>query len=463
MRLPFLQRDGHGLYLTPYAVQWCTIRTTRRALMVRHTDREPVVDGHVEEALQKVLDRLPTRPKYVVANMARQHVRHRLLQGPALEEEEAVAAWLDAEAQKQIPTGWSAGAYRLRTTILAQTEACTRCIMGLASEGAVQARLKVLATAGLQPAGLVSADLALEQVAMLAPGFANSTTIVIGDYQAEGVALRYVGGHLEQFAVLDDEPWQVTEGAQTRGQLRLQAAKARWTEEGVREAGEDERICIVSEESKTSEALGPAAALALVHARGTWNVFDFLDEETAVQRRQAVDKDDARHTLFGISGLLILLVAGSIGGEVWLDRRHQAVRAQLRLMADQVQEIEAARIGLDQLEADVRQAEEMVQARTHVAHLLHAIGSCIPADVWLDDLQLDTHTSGDLLLTINGLAVAEDQVALYLDRLERISEVRSVRLVYTEVQSARRLYREADVSQGLTLTQFEIRMTTGGE
>lgn len=462
MRMPFLQQDGHGLFLTPEAVYWCTLRQSRTAFRVKHTDREAVGTGTVGEALGRLLDRMPVRPKWVVSNVLRDHLRHTLVQGPALEDPEAVTAWLKSEALKCIPPGRAPEDYVIRYLLLDQTGEHTRCLLALALREAVEAHIARLAAVGLTPLGLVSVDEALGYVATQEPGFAEGTALVLGRYAQETVALRYTRGILDTYEVIAHDAVPAADFGQ---ELRL-----RWAATSEGGGAKVDRVHLVAE-TATGEASpagfeaittvaphGPAAALALLQVNAERAALNFLDPEIVAQRRQVLEKAEALLAMLGTGGLVAILMAATLGAGLWLDATQAQTRQHLLLLADQVREIETARAAVQRLADDVAQAEQMVRARTQVAAVLRAVGAALPAEAWLDDLHIGTQSSGQLTLSLNGLALSENEVAQYLSRLERIPDVIHVRLVYAEAQLAQVLYRKADVPQGLTLTQFEISM-----
>ncbi len=472
MRVPFVHTDVVALLITPDQVCAYQLRRTPRSLHLRRVTQEEVdpTEG-VLPALIRLKVQLPSNSTFT-SHLDSLQVQHRVIEGPALEEEEAVEMWLARKTRTLLPPAQDPEDFVVRVKMLLQTDEGTQALIAVARREAVLARDKLLRDAELTPTSLCSIGTALEQVLALDPVFVEEEAVVLHLRPSEVVWLRYSGGRLLAFDGFDwrGEPLTLSENLRRRLAEEQESSVRRIYLVGPEAERIQQEIQIASwvgpplvavrvpveskDQAFSASEHVPGVAVALEASLAGDQAINFLAPDEARSRRQDVEKKEALLSILVLGAILLTLILIPMVAGVYLEQRTSAVEEQLLALSDEVGEIEHARLELKNLEASVQQAEGFVVERTQVASLLLAVAKQMPKHLWLDALNIEPGTP--IKVTINGVAFSELEVANYVSVLERLAESKNVRLVYSQAQRAGRLYRKSNVARERTLTQFEI-------
>ncbi len=481
MRIPFLQVDGTALVITREDVRCVVLRRSPRSLRVRHVDQEPIVDQDATSALERLKARMPKHAVVgpIASHLDRFQIRHAIVQGPALDDDEAVEVWLQREISQLLPLGQREADYIVRIRMLEQTEAGTRALIVLARKEAVVAREKIIQEAGLVPVGIGSLDVAIEHTLLVDSAFLEEEALVLYVTSSEVVWLRYSSGILQVFdrfervagvhrekEIISHLRDQLAEEAEAGAKVEriylvghdvdailLEARAAAWSGPSLTLAQVPARV---EDPAWSTPGIIPSVGLALTSCFSELDTVNFLPEDVVFARRQEAEKKDAMLSILTVGAVLVFLFLFSMMLGLYLEGKNDAADAQLLVLSDEVGEIERARRELKTLEGAVKQAEEFVLERTQVALLLRTVAEGMPEQLWLDALNVEP---GDPLeVTLNGVTFFEEDLAAYISALEGLAWTENVRLVYSQAQQAGRLYRKADVQADLTVTQFEIAL-----
>ena len=88
---------------------------------------------------------------------------------------------------------------------------------------------------------------------------------------------------------------------------------------------------------------------------------------------------------------------------------------------------------------------------------MERVGRAVPDGVWLEALTLETDAQKALRLTLEGGAYQEEDIALYLERLEQAPFSTTVQLLYAEAIQGRSRYRQAAAADR-PFTRFEVQL-----
>jgi Tfp pilus assembly protein PilN len=478
MKIPFLHQDTAGLYITEGELVWVALRCTRRRWRILQTEIEAIEDGDLRAALDRLKDRVSYQNVPLVTNLDAYHVRHFVLQGPALDDPETLQIWLQNEAVRRLPPGTDPERFVFRFRLLEQTEDLTRGLLVVASTKAVQERAKLLLDVGLNLTGLGSIHAAIDQVLALQHGFSDEATLILLHHRKDVVLFTYHNSILQTINQLEscaDSREAILQGIKTHlslpdpnvqtqekpNRLYIISPDAESLARMARDVklinGPIQEVRVISSISQPlSPAQVPAAAFAFKAFFSGMDTINFLDSEQAYTQRQIVEKHEAMQAVLSLGGLLMvmLLVVTLISG--YLDYEQAKTDEQLSLYAEQVAEIDQARSNLELLETSVRQAEHLVLERTGVAQILEAIGRATPEEVWLDALDFETTDVHEV--TLNGFSYYESGLNTFLTRLEQWPSARQVQLVVSETQQAGILFRKTNLRTDRSISQFEIRL-----
>ena len=475
MRVPFIHSTAAGLSITGTEVVW--VSGTRRGSRLRRLEEthEAVENGDVRAALARLVERVRPSDPYVATHLDPVHIRHVIVQGPALDDETGFEAWLEDEAVRRLPPGASPNDFAVRVQVLEQTEESTRCLLALVRREAVEQQRALLEAVGLEALGMGSSDMAFSAALWFNPAFAEGQSAVLLLRPADAVLMPYQDGLLQSMiplasgTAMTDALSLVEEVAMhmTPAPDRLfvvgteaaafiaQAREVRLFECPLHEEIVDPAFFV--DASTTSAGYAPAAALALQQLFSAREALNFLEPAEVSPRLQEIEKAEAVRALLmlgSILGALYLLVTFVT---VYLGGKQAAAEATLDTLAGEAAQIEETRRTVTRLEQDIAQAERLMVERTHVAGTLERIGQGVPDGLWLEALALQADASAEAHLTLTGVAYQEGDVAHYLDYLERTPFATRVRLLYAEAVGTLALYRQAKV-QDRPVTRFELQL-----
>lgn len=475
MRVPFIHSTAAGLAITDTEVVW--VSGTRRGSRLRQLEgtHEAVEDGDVRAALARLVERVRPPDPYVATHLDPVHIRHVIVQGPALDDEAGFDAWLEDEAVRRLPPGASPDNFAVRVQVLEQAEDSTRCLLALVRREAVEQQRALLEAVGLLPLGMGSIDVACSAALWLNPEFAEGQSAVLLLRPDEGVLLHYQDGLLQAIvslscgsattdalSLVEEVATHMTPTPDGLFVMGTEAAEfiAQARDAGLFECPLHEGIVgptLYGKESSMSASYAPATALALQQLFSAREALNFLEPEAVSEQLQEIEKHEAMRTVLmlgsvlGVLYLLVTLLA------VYLGEEQAAAEAALDKLAGQVAQVEEVHQAVTRLERDVAQAERLVVERTRIAGVMEGIGRGVPDSLWLEALALEADALDGAHLTLTGVAYQEGDVARYLEYLERTSFATSVRLLYAEAVRARALYRQVKV-RNRPLTRFEIQL-----
>lgn len=469
------------MYLTGTQVCWVQVRRLGGRLDRLQYAAEDVCNGDLRGALQRLVARIAPRDPYVVANLDALHVRAVVIQGPPFDDEEAQAAWVQGQAGRQLPPGTRLEDFVVRFRPTIATDERTVGLMLLARREAVEARAALVQEVGLVPVGIGCADTAVGDMLAFDAPFLEGRSAVLVVRAMEAVLLGYREGLLDSVVTLG---WGRDHAAALVEEVRVQLAG--WA--AGSEAGAPARLYVVgvagegvAEQARAARIAGgtvlevgtfkgyrnrdlplppshlPAAALAVSHLFPGLQPLSLMEGVKQQAWQSEVEKQAATRSVLGMGAVLAACLLLLVLLATWLDLRQSRTSEALLQLADRITEVEQARAALQQLEADVAQAERLVTERTNVAGLMAWIGRATPETLWFDALHLTTPPSGAARLTLYGAAFDEAPVAALLDSLEQAAFLENVRLVYAEQVPAQALYKQATVPQR-TLARFEISL-----
>jgi len=475
MRLPFVHSTTSGLYITDTGVVW--VSGTRLGSRWRRVEQayEAVEDGDLEAALVRLVEHLAPSIQYVISHLDPLHVRHVMVQGPALDDADSFEAWLEAEAQRHLPPRATLSNFAIRVQVLEQAEAYTRCLLVLASREAVEARVALLEAAGLRPLGIRSIDVASGEALRLHGAFAEGRSALLFLRPEDATLLHYREGVLQSLetlpfgvggmdvlsllqavsAYLAPMPDRLFVMGTTSAEVIAQAREADLFECAMLEGTLDLSPYMKAPPLGSDHI--PAAALVLPGHVAASEAINFLEPDAASERLQALEKREAMRALLLLGGFVALVYLLQALATVYLGGKQAAAEVALSQLADHVARIEQVHEAVQRLERDVAQAEQLVHERTHVAGILTGMGAGAPEGLWLETVDLEAATDR-ARLTLLGMAYREGNVARYLERLEQAPFATNVRLLYAEAVRAATLYKHAGV-QDRPLTRFEIQLT----
>ena len=473
MRVPFLHTSAAALHLTDTHVVWASGTRLGHRLRQLHTESEPVVDGDMGMALQRLIKKVKPAQPHVVTHLNAQHVRYAILQGPAFDDAALFEAWLRAETVRRLPPRVDQEDFVVRYQFIEETDDYTRCLLALTSRKAVEERIALLEGVGLRPVRLGSLDIAFGEALMLDPVFIEHQGAVLVVHSGEAFLLMYEAGLLQTLAsiplsvkatdhalLLQDVATHLTPrpdrflvmGNDAPRLIEL-AREARLIEGVIQEGTLD----FLSQAKSLSAHHRPAAMLALQHLYATPETLNFLEPARVGAQVQEMEKHEATRAILLLGSVLGVLLLILILITAYLSSKKADSEAELLMLADQVARIEQANESVRQLEHDMVQAERLVVERTTVARVLEGIGHVAEAELWLETLMMETDPSGVLHVNLMGAGLNERIVAAYLDRLEQMPFAVNVRLLVSERISMAKMYRHG---KGLsrTVTRFEIQL-----
>lgn len=473
MNIPFIDTGVAGLYLGETELVW--VAATRRGRStLRHpiVDREPV-EGDVDEALHRLIARVqPSRP-YVYTHLAPFHLRHRVVQGPSLDDPLAFDTWIQAEAQHHLPPGASLKDFVLRFHTLEEGEGYTRGLLAMVSRGVVTQWLSLLSEVGLEPLSVTSIDVAVGEALMLNEAVVTEQTTVAFSHEQEMSLLTYEGGLLKaietvpagtasadatillQQIALHVEPSSVLITGTEAAHLEALAQETALLGNDVRQAVLD--LPGTTSSSWSDPAFVPAVSLVVPLLFSRPRLPNFVEPAVVQERQQAQEKQHAMRAILGIGAVLGLLYLLLTIVSFYLGHQADAAEATLFELNDQVTRIEKRRRELKQLEHHVAQAEQLVTERTQIAEKLARIGLGAGDTLWLDAVTFDTSREVPKTVTISGMAFSERDIAAYLHHLEKIAIASQVRLLYSESVRTQTIYKQAQDHQTYLL-RFEIQL-----
>lgn len=475
MTLPFIHTTVSGLHFAGTELIWVSGTRLGSRLSRLQGVQEAVEDGDVAAALIRLVERVKPPTPYVVTHLDPLYVRHMMVQGPAFDDEDGMAAWVQQQARHLLPPGAVPDDFVFRPQLIEQTEEHTRCLFAFARREAVEACEALLEAAGLRPLCISSLDIATGEAMRVETDFAEGRTAVLLLKPDDAALLHYQGGMLQTLlplpfgtaggdvaALLEETMTHLTPpdrmfvmGAGAAAFV-AQARAMHLVDWPVREGRMDLASYVAS--PPLSEVHQPAVAMTLQQLFAFPETLNFMSPETAYAWFQESEKHEAiRAVLFigGVVGMLYLLLTCMT---FYVTVKQMESEATLQQHAGLVADMDAAQEALKQLTREVDQAERLVVERTHVAGVLERIGRGLSQGLWLETVTLNTDTPDAAHLTLAGVAQEGGNVALYLQYLEDAAFATNVRLVVTEAVQATTLYRNGNV-RNQPLTRFEIAVT----
>lgn len=480
MRLPFIHSTACGLVITDTEVTWVSgVRRGSRLRSVCYA-HEPIEGGDVGAALARLVARVQPTSAYVAVHLDALHVRHTIIQGPAFDEEEAFAAWLEDEARRELPPGASPEDFAIRVWLLEMAESTTRCLVALARREAVAERVALLERAGLWLSSIGTLEGAAGEALRYQGVLGERRQAVLILRPDDGVLLGYTDAVLDRLTPLScgttspdalafleeiahsmsPSPDALYVMASETGGIAAEVRTLHLFDCPVYEVGVD---VLLTEQVAPLPPRGVLAlGLALQHRSAPGEALNFLEPESSARRLQEIEKREAMRAALVLSSVLSLLYLIVALLTVYLNGKHAAAETALHRLSDEVQHIERAREAVAALESDVAQAEALVTERTEFARVLKGVGRRVPESLWLEMALLETNTPEGTHMTLEGVAFYEEAVARYLERLEEAPFAAHVALSYTEALQARSLYRQAAAGDR-KLTRFELRLALAAQ
>ncbi|MEM6337903.1 MAG: PilN domain-containing protein, partial [Bacteroidota bacterium] len=204
-------------------------------------------------------------------------------------------------------------------------------------------------------------------------------------------------------------------------------------------------------ETVVPAAYAPALAAGLAWLRRLDEVLNLVSEEDAEHRLSEARQAYARRMLKRVASTLIVALTVAFGGQ-WVGAQGvEAARMALGERSEDRQEVAAARAALDVAQQRVNEADALLQSRTSRGAELARVAGAVPDGVWID--AWDVGAAG---MTVHGLALREQAVARFLNRLEALPGVERVHLQFVQQTPARSLYRSSPVPDSVDVTQFEL-------
>ena len=474
MRLPFVHTVTAGLVITDAEVVWVSGERRGSRLHGVQCVHEAVEDGDVQAALGRLVSQVEAANAYVVTHLDALHVRHVIVQGPAFDEEEDFADWLEEEAKRHLPYGASPEGFAIRVQLLEETETYIRCLLALARREAATERLALLESAGIYLSGIVTLEMAAGEALRHRGLLSEGRQAVLLLRSDEGALLTYKDGILDELTplsfgtetpdvlvLLEELARQMTPSPEglyvmaSAAGIASEMRALRLFDGPVHELSEDLASGEQGEPRSPLDVL--AVGMALQHINAREETFNFIAPEASARRLQEVEKREAMRVSLVLGSLLGVLYLAVALVTVYLNGKQAASERALHALSDQVKHIERARAAVARLESDVAQAEALVTERTQFARVLEGMGRGVTDSLWLDTALLE-----NVHLTLTGAAFHEEAVARYLEHLEHTPFAANVALSYAEALQARALYRQAAL-ENQRLTRFELRLTLAAQ
>lgn len=453
MSVPFLPQATAGLHITSSALVWVSLES--RAGRVRRVShlREPVQEGALEAALGRLVARMRPDTRLIATHLPTAHVRHVLLKDPPVKAPDEVMAWVRAEAAHRLPPGAVLEDFVLRVQPFVLPDGEAWMLVAMARRQAVEARIALLRSVGLQVSSLGSLPVAVGHTLAFTPRFVEGSSAVLAVHTGGHTLFLYRSGLLHEVGPLTSETagsprlWVVREAETALPDLLPPSLRERLQQEGSTLPGDHVRV---------PDGLLPAAALALTVCYPALDALNFLDPKAAAAPRQALERGRAIRVMKTVVGVALVSLLGSWLAQHWLEGRQESVGTERRRLAVHLDSLARTRDALQQLKQHLLQAEQWASARTNTAGLLDAVGRAVPEDVWLQVARMASE-AGRTTIALTGVALDEGAVARYLDRLEQLPWTTDVHLVYTEARPAKQVYPREQVGAWI-LRCFEIRI-----
>lgn len=411
-----------------------------------------------------------------------QHVRHVVLHGPAFDDPESLELWVQSEIERQLPDHVDSDDFVVRRRVLEQTEKHTRILMALARHEAIEAKKAQLEDRELHPLSIDSKEASMARILAYHPLFGVGSVAVVLVHHTSASLIYYEDGILQTIVSLAQDS-----AASSALVEEVHSTLIAWMAEGImyslpavmivgegseaiiremqqnvalREHVTDATIQIPTrpDHLKISPEQAPLAAIAIQQIYPELNDFNFLDEAQAEEGCELIEKQEALLSMLIGGGILVSLLLITIVAAGFIATRLSASEARLLEMADQITQIEAARAEVEQLSQDVAQAKKLATERTRTAIILETAARQVPAGLWLEAIDVERGAE-EAILKLSGLALDQQELAQYLDRLEEASLMEGVRLAYSENISAEQHYRHASTVRPIQrrpLVQFAI-------
>lgn len=480
LNAPALMRSAAGLHIEETLVHWYEVKHLGRRIVAGRHDAERIMEGNIQGALQRLVERVQPSHPYVHTHLDPLHLRHLVLTGPLFDELALFDVWLEEETRRHLPPGTDLDGFVRSVHVLDQHDDQIRCLVVLARPEAVAQRDALVREAGLVPLriGTLALDVAFVVEAQRPAHSAAPQGLVVQhgqdaslvrmergqlryaellpvDGEAPEVIIDVVHSALEQRRELDGQaPPDTLLLAGSNLKPVLRSASHRSTGPSVAELRLE--LGRAGQPGTVPSAEVGAAALAWAPRAEAGPVINLLPLAIVEERAQGFEKQMALGRMLVLGGVFAAALVVLTLAAGYITHRQAETEAALLLQADQVARVERVRSDIKRIAGQVRQAQRLVTERTQSAVVLSWLGAQPGHPLWLTALDLTAHTK-PMRLTLTGLTTSDRFLAEYLDQLEQGAYSRRVRLVYAERSDTQRLYRGVEVSEPY-LTQFEIQL-----
>ncbi|MEM6337365.1 MAG: PilN domain-containing protein [Bacteroidota bacterium] len=416
-----------------------------------------------EAGTDKLVARKQTR--HTAACVPPMNVRHVLTVGPPIEDDTLLKEWLDVQTAQAMPTGANLDDFQARHVLFVRSTDETRVLTVLTRRSDVE----LLVTEFEQRKTPVSVLCTAELVALsaLQGVLAEEDGLVVLAHDEVATVIHVTKGIPQRFDELDveqDEAWPE----------QLALAAGQWVSEHSLQVSKTYVLGQVNDRLReglaTIQALGEVRAgregwadgRSLEHAvalqADPWHtpVVNMLDAEAAHETRDTQDKAEATRTILGVgmaclAGMLLLFSAG-----ILLESKTESANLELVEFSSEIAEVERAKASIRSLESAVKEAQALVESRTHVAGVLATLSDAVPADVWMDALSVEGEQQPRVI--VSGVAASRASITTYLRALEAVETVRDVQVDYVNAQPLRSLYRRHPTAIEADVYQFELTL-----
>ena len=467
MHLPLIHRHILGVVPISEGVSWVCLTVVFQRVVRATWGTLPCTDADRLSAVAALMQEHGWQHAEVVVGLDPMYVRHRIVETPAADSEEAFDAWIRDEVVAMLPVGADVAAFLWRCRVVQYDDEGLRCMVGIARKDRVEMEVARMREAGLVPIALSGGVSDLEGV--WAGWFTEERYGYAAACDGDDVlCFAYDEGTLTRFIRLagagstESARWDAVLSTLAEWHSVAEPGRLVPAMEGIKIPATDLEAMHVSTKPWVWTLAGTAlpasqvsaGAVAWGHVQGG-DAMNFLDATDVKAHVQAVEKPQALRVILASGGVVAVLLALVLVLQLWVTQRVTESEEALMTMAHQIEVLNGHRETVQGLEGTLREAGQFMDARTEAAVLLATIGKSLPPGVWLDACDVARDKQQRWQIELKGAAIEEQGVAEWLGRLERLPDVENVELVVSEKTQARRRYKK-DRLRDVDVTRFHI-------
>lgn len=434
MYLPLVHHTGTGLWVGPDRIVLMALVRFRDSVRTVSLQEEPIVEGRIECALNRLAERCPPSNYYVVSNLDTATVKHVLLNGPAFDDVRDRSHWIQRQIDAALPGGKPNELFCTSHVVFPVENSRTKVLVGIARADVVEARARLLRQAGFRPLGLSTLPSVFAAAFMLDPKIIEGATHVSWNDPDDGFRISLMDGYVSEL----EYPF-VTEPDDT---LPIGST--------VIPAG------FTDPDGLLRPHTIPAAAMAMVRLYSGLEHLDFLDKDTKTLYRNTYEKSQSVRLMgnvFGTIALLWLLISVT----VWqLSRFERQTQSEINAIAAEWQAIERRIDEVERLRVLLRETSSVVSSRTRMTPILDLVGASVPTGLWLTSLSISPVSAHAYDVTLEGATRNEFLIPRLLDNLRIEPTVETAELSYSRKGATTRPLRSPRRDLQPATTRFKI-------